>query len=1018
MKKLVCTSALFFLLLSTVYAQNATSTIPISIGLPCGSGPGIKDSIMYFTYNRGAATITRLSSCRPDLAAPGLYSYNTSVSFNPADGYLYFVNISGTTSYIWRWLPNTCPAGPLPVYKSYPNQIIVGLDFDASGMGYQVIFTGSSAPYGLALQKVDFTSGTFGPIINIDLQGKQINTQNGDLVITTGGQFLMVWDNLYFSLNYEDYNTATPLKATYISNIALSGSTKLVGLAYAQGKLVGSAGDCGYYDFNIMTGKLVNLTEGPNLQFSTDMTNITSGIGAAKKLVSSTPVSPGVYDLVYDISVENFGDYPVSGFQIKEDLTTMHPLGSSVISNVTTQWVSNPAGIVKNPSFDGVTDKNLIASAPSQTLPVFPRANSRCVLRLKFRLSSVESGVVYYNNVSVTGKGYNNVSLQDSSTNGSDADLNANYKPDDAGENQPTPFSVSVSAELPPCSNIHSVLYNQGFGTGSGISQILPGTVLTEYAAGTSPMNEDTYIVTNDAYNGNTSKFVSISDHTGNTNGRMLLVNADVQNSKIFEDVVNISCVNLKYTFLIYAANAANGSYSTFCDAFGGVKNPKLILVVRNAANNAIIANYATNDITLASWQSYGMKWVMPAGVSSVKIQIYNAGEGGCGNVVAIDDVQFGMCDPAPVVSASLPSAGCKGSDATIDATLSDTTGLAGYLQYQWQSYNNATSEWADISNASSSAYTISNFGAADEKYYRIAVAANGNLGNNACQYVSNALMVSLKDTSAAPAFVSSNKAFVCPGEPAILTVNGGSLGANAVWKWHQQSCSGTYIESGNSIKVYPLATTSYYVRAEGDCNITQCVFITMPQLCILANESVTLRGSLQGQNANLVFAVVSDNKISSFEVERSLNGTDFITVKKEFINDYANKEGYNLKDNLAALRDNIFYYRIKITGISGEAYYSKVLQLSRSGNDFNTTVFPNPANINAKVTFTSAAAAKVEIRLFNTQGQLVRKDNVMSVAGANNYVMNGLDKLPAGIYNVSVTDAGKTSHTKLVIQR
>ena len=97
----------------------------------------------------------------------------------------------------------------------------------------------------------------------------------------------MVWDNLYFSLNYQDYNTSTPLTATYISTVALPGSTKLVGLAFAQGKLVGSASDCGYYDFNIFTGKLVNLTEGPGLQWSTDMTNITSGIGAAKKLISA-----------------------------------------------------------------------------------------------------------------------------------------------------------------------------------------------------------------------------------------------------------------------------------------------------------------------------------------------------------------------------------------------------------------------------------------------------------------------------------------------------------------------------------------------------------------------------------------------------------------------------------------------------------------------------------------------------------------------------------------------------------
>src|SRR5678815_3081431 len=76
----------------------------------------------------------------------------------------------------------------------------------------------------------------------------------------------------------QDYNTATPLKATYVDTLALAGTAKLVGLAYAQGKLVGSAsrnsGTCTNYDFNILTGGLSPLTSGAGVQYSADMTNI------------------------------------------------------------------------------------------------------------------------------------------------------------------------------------------------------------------------------------------------------------------------------------------------------------------------------------------------------------------------------------------------------------------------------------------------------------------------------------------------------------------------------------------------------------------------------------------------------------------------------------------------------------------------------------------------------------------------------------------------------------------------
>ena len=243
---------------------------------------------MYFTYDRTGSTLSRLTSCKPYLASPGLSSTATSVSFNPADGYLYlirFQNSSGVyTSYVWRWLPGSCPgsaASPLPVYKTYSNQLIAGLDFDQTGIGYQIVFTGSSAPYGMALQQVDFATNTFGPIENIDLGGKNVYTQNGDLVMIDGYSF-MVWDNKYFSLNYQDYNTATALKATFIDTLAVPGNAKIVGLAYAQGKMVASASNCSYYDFNIINGRMTSLGSNAGVQYSTDMSNITSGVGAAK----------------------------------------------------------------------------------------------------------------------------------------------------------------------------------------------------------------------------------------------------------------------------------------------------------------------------------------------------------------------------------------------------------------------------------------------------------------------------------------------------------------------------------------------------------------------------------------------------------------------------------------------------------------------------------------------------------------------------------------------------------------
>jgi hypothetical protein len=67
----------------------------------------------------------------------------------------------------------------------------------------------------------------------------------------------------------------------------------------------------------------------------------------------------------------------------------------------------------------------------------------------------------------------------------------------------------------------------------------------------------------------------------------------------------------------------------------------------------------------------------------------------------------------------------------------------------------------------------------------------------------------------------------LCAGERTILTVKGGILGTGANWKWFENDCNnGTYIGTGESVSVNPEKSTTYYVRAEGRLNITNCAAI------------------------------------------------------------------------------------------------------------------------------------------------------------------------------------------------
>src|SRR5205085_1713460 len=99
----------------------------------------------------------------------------------------------------------------------------------------------------------------------------------------------------------------------------------------------------------------------------------------------------------------------------------------------------------------------------------------------------------------------------------------------------------------------------------------------------------------------------------------------------------------------------------------------------------------------------------------------------------------YGICDPLPIVSLSNPGGTCLGSAVTFSAVLSDTTVVPGPKDYQWQwSPSPGTGPWTNIVGATSVNYTINPVNPADTgRYYRVIVAAQGNIGNLTCQYIS-----------------------------------------------------------------------------------------------------------------------------------------------------------------------------------------------------------------------------------------------------------------------------------------
>jgi hypothetical protein len=100
------------------------------------------------------------------------------------------------------------------------------------------------------------------------------------------------------------------------------------------------------------------------------------------------------------------------------------------------------------------------------------------------------------------------------------------------------------------------------------------------------------------------------------------------------------------------------------------------------------------------------------------------------------------------------------------------------------------------------------------------------------CGDVSAEGSINVKSESEAPTAANASFTDICVNEGGniSLSVSGGMAGTGATLRWYAGSCGGgESIGSGTSLLIAkPASTTTYYVRYEGDCNMTACASVTV----------------------------------------------------------------------------------------------------------------------------------------------------------------------------------------------
>lgn len=176
--------------------------------------------------------------------------------------------------------------------------------------------------------------------------------------------------------------------------------------------------------------------------------------------------------------------------------------------------------------------------------------------------------------------------------------------------------------------------------------------------------------------------------------------------------------------------------------------------------------------------------------------------------------------------------------------------------------------------------------------------------------------------------------------------------------------------------------------------------------------HNISLSADRSGTAINVKWQIVNDEGARLFEAERSTDGIHFTTIR--FVDAVPNTSSYSITDDADEVRTGTVYYRIKETGMQGQAYYSSIVKIISKNQDLS--VYPNPVQDEFILTSYANASGLLAVKIFDPSGKLLTSESWQQAKG--NYSRSiSVRNLPAGMYWIQVSDKENSTQVKIIKQ-
>jgi hypothetical protein len=168
-----------------------------------------------------------------------------------------------------------------------------------------------------------------------------------------------------------------------------------------------------------------------------------------------------------------------------------------------------------------------------------------------------------------------------------------------------------------------------------------------------------------------------------------------------------------------------------------------------------------------------------------------------------------------------------------------------------------------------------------------------------------------------------------------------------------------------------------------------------------------------QSNNTASLTWLVDERNVKYYEVERSINGTDFTPIDSmASITGNGNNVQYSYIDANPLLGNN--QYRIEEVNADGSLTYSVIRSVSFASVPAAWTIYPNPATSNINI-LSNAVNSNVELQLYDGSGKLVYEISQASTSPGQ-ITSIPVSNFAKGVYVLKITSATGVKELPLLI--